>query len=253
MRAEEGLSQGFALHITALSTDATIPLKSLVGQPLLLELLTAGAAGRRPFHGYITTAELSGANGGFARYQLVAEPWTAFLGHTRDSRIFQDMTVFDILDAVFVRYQGQGRLTPAWRFDLRERALYARRSHTTQYQESDLAFVERLMLDEGLFHFFEHSGDPASPSLGSHELVIADHNGCVQAQRARDRPVHPARRRHEGRQHRPLAQRIEAPDHRRRNCQLGLPHARNLRPALAAANGVSPFTLLSRDTPGAYA
>ena len=50
------------------------------------------------------------------------------------------MTVFDILDAVFAAYRGQGKLAPAWRFDIIDRALYPRRSLSTQYQESDLAF-----------------------------------------------------------------------------------------------------------------
>jgi type VI secretion system secreted protein VgrG len=180
VHADEGLSQGFALHIAALSTDAAIPLKALIGQPVLLELAIVGGAGWRAFHGNITQAELSGANGGFARYHLVAGPWTAFLHHTRDSRVFQDMTVPDILDAVFARYQGQGKLGPAWRFDLRDRAAYPRRSYASQYQESDLAFAERLMLDEGLFYYFEHSGDAASPSLGQHTLVIADYNGSFK-------------------------------------------------------------------------
>ena len=34
------------------------------------------------------------------------------------------------------------------------------------------------MLEEGLFYYFEHEGDPDSPSRGSHTLVIADHNGA---------------------------------------------------------------------------
>ncbi|NYE64234.1 type VI secretion system VgrG family protein [Duganella sp. 1224] len=176
-RVEEGLSRGFVLRVEALSTDAAIPLKSLLGQPVLLELLTTAEA-RRPFHGYVTSAQLSGANGGFARYQLTVEPWTAFLGMGRDSRVFQDMSVLDIIDAVCASYQGQGKLAPSLRFEVRDRAAYPLRSLTTQYQESDLAFITRLMEDEGLFYFFEHSGDPDSPSLGSHTLVIADHNGA---------------------------------------------------------------------------
>jgi len=102
------------------------------------------------------------------------------MAHGRDSRIFQDMTVFDMLDAVFAAYRGQGKLSPAWRFDIIDRALYPRRSLSTQYQESDLAFAERLMLEEGLFHYFEHRGDAASPALGSHTLVVADHNGVFK-------------------------------------------------------------------------
>jgi type VI secretion system VgrG family protein len=179
LRGEEEIDRGFRFQVAALSLDAAIPLKSLMGQPVLLELLTAaGAQQLRPFHGHITAAELSGANGGFARYQLTIEPWTAFLALGRDSRIFQDRTVFDILDTVFQAYAGKGRLAPAWRYDIQDRSRYPRRSLATQYQESDLAFARRLMHEEGLFTFFEHLGDAASPGLGSHTLVIADHNGA---------------------------------------------------------------------------
>jgi type VI secretion system secreted protein VgrG len=180
VRGEEGISQGFVFRIAALSTDAGIGLKSLIGQPVLLELLTTTAGRRRAFHGHIGAIELSGANGGFARYNLVLEPWLAFLGKTRDSRVFQNMSVLDILDVLFARYQGQGKLAPSWRFDVLDRAVYPKRSLTTQYQESDLAFAERLMSQEGLFYFFKHSGDRGSATLGAHEMVIADHNGAFR-------------------------------------------------------------------------
>lgn len=181
VRGEEGLSTGFVFHIAALSTDAGISLRSLIGQPALVQLLTATSTDElRPFHGHVTGVELVGANGGMARYQLTLEPWSTFLSHGRDSRVFQDMTVFDILDALFVACQGQGKLAPAWRFDIIDRAVYPKRSLSTQYQESDWAYAERLMHEEGLFYYYEHSGDPASPALGSHCLVIADHNGAFR-------------------------------------------------------------------------
>jgi type VI secretion system VgrG family protein len=179
LRGEEEIDRGFRFQVAALSPDATIPLKSLMGQPVLVELLTtAGPQQLRPFHGHITSAELTGANGGFARYHLTIEPWTAFLAKGRDSRIFQDKTVFDILDTVFQAYNGKGCLAPAWRYDIQDRSHYPQRSLTTQYQESDLAFARRLMQEEGLFYFFEHQGNAASPGLGNHTLVIADHNGA---------------------------------------------------------------------------
>ncbi|TNC72915.1 type VI secretion system tip protein VgrG [Janthinobacterium lividum] len=181
VRGEEGLGLGYVFHIAALSLDAAIPLKSLIGQPILLELRTAaGAENWRPFHGHVTAAELAGANGGFARYNLTMQPWTAFLAHGRDSRVFQDLAVPDILEVVFTRYQGQGMLAPAWRFDLLDRAAYPKRSICSQYQESDWAFAERLMSEEGLFYYAEHTGDAGSASLGSHTLVIADHNGSFK-------------------------------------------------------------------------
>ncbi|QNA90909.1 type VI secretion system tip protein VgrG [Massilia sp. Dwa41.01b] len=181
LRGEEGLSSGFTFQVSLLSTDADIPLKWLIGQPALLELLTASPGmGRRPFHGYITAAQCVGANGGFARYTARIEPWCAFLKFGRDSRMFQDKTVFDILDAVFGRWQGMGKLVPMWRYDIANREVYPVRSLTCQYQESDFAFVERLMYEEGLFYYVEHSPAGNDEDPGCHTLVIADHNGAFQ-------------------------------------------------------------------------
>jgi type VI secretion system secreted protein VgrG len=180
VRGEESISAGYTFTISALSPNADISLRALLGQPALLELLTVNGGQARPFHGHLTAVEMNGANGGMARYTLTLQPWTAFMAQGRDSRVFQDMTVFDILDAVFGAYQGKGTLAPEWRFDVVDRSIYPARSLTTQYQESDLAFAERLMNEEGLFYFFEHNGDSASPTLGSHPMVIADDNSAFK-------------------------------------------------------------------------
>ncbi|MGZ8314938.1 MAG: type VI secretion system Vgr family protein [Telluria sp.] len=180
VRGEEAISEGFTFTISALSEDAGVSLRALLGQPALLELLTVDSGQVRPFHGHLTAVELNGANGGLARYTLTLQPWSTFLARGRDSRVFQDLSVPDILDAVFSTWQGRGKLAPAWRFDVADRSLYPVRSLVTQYQESDLAFAERLMSEEGLFYYFEHEGNARSPGLGRHEMVIADHNGAFK-------------------------------------------------------------------------
>ena len=174
VRGEEAIGKPYVFDISALSTDAAIALKSLIGQPILLELVTsAGPQDLRPFHGHVTAVELLGSNGGLARYKLRMEPWTAFLTQNRDSRIFQDLSVCDILDTVLGSWQAQGKLVPEWRFELADRSIYPKRSLCTQYQESDWAFAERLMAEEGLFYYYEHRSD-------GHVLVIADHNGAFR-------------------------------------------------------------------------
>ncbi|MEG1115472.1 MAG: type VI secretion system Vgr family protein, partial [Janthinobacterium sp.] len=252
VRGEEGLSTGFVFQIAALSTDAAISLRTLIGQPALLQLLTATSADAlRPFHGHLTAVELVGANGGMARYQLTLEPWSAFLAHGRDSRLFQDMTVFEILDALFAAYQGQGKLAPAWRFDILDRAAYPKRSLSTQYQESDWAYAQRLMHEEGLFYYYEHSGDPGSPSLGSHCLVVADHNGAFQpnAQSSIDftQPGAVMKVDSIDRWRTALRQQTNA-------IEMGSWDYRSLDQRVASAAGPAQgVELLSRDTPGAYA
>jgi type VI secretion system VgrG family protein len=182
LQGEEALSANYAINVSLLSLDARIALKSLLGQPVLLELLTNNPRMRwRPFHGHVTAIRMVGANGGFARYTMTIAPWTAFLDVGRNSRIFQQKTVFEILDTVFHGYRSQGRLQPAWRYDLARRDDYPVRSLSCQYQESDFAFVARLMHEEGLFYYFEHSAERDSPAFGSHTLVIADHNGAFKS------------------------------------------------------------------------
>ena len=172
-----GAPAGYRLELTALSVDAHLDLAELPGQPVLLELLTAASRTRlRPFHGHVTVFERIGSNGGLARYRLVIEPWLAMLRHRVDSYVFQDMTAVEIVESVFADYAGQGALAPAWRWDLADPAVYRKRSLVTQYEESDLAFVERLLAEEGLFYWFEHAGAAGDESLGAHTLVVADHN-----------------------------------------------------------------------------
>ncbi len=169
---------GYLLQIDALSTNAHLELKMLIGQPILLELQTDQSRDTlRPFHGHVTAAVAIGSNGGMARYRLTVQPWLAFLGAGRDSAVFQDMNVLDIVQSIFTDYQntlqGAGKLQPLWRLDVQDTSVYPQRSLTTQYQESDLQFVERLLLEEGLFYWFEHSGQ-------DHTLVIADHNSAFK-------------------------------------------------------------------------
>ncbi|NZA28139.1 type VI secretion system tip protein VgrG [Luteimonas sp. SJ-92] len=191
LSGEESLDGGFRLELTALSVDAHLALDDLLGQPALLELLTDGAGDRlRPFHGHVTAFERLGSNGGLARYRLVLEPWLAFLRQRVDSYVFQDKTVVEIVEDLFADYAEAGALAPAWRWELADREVYARRSLTTQYQESDHVFLQRLLAEEGIFCWFEHDGDAASDTFGQHTLVLADHGdafadaGAVRYHRA---------------------------------------------------------------------
>ena len=171
---------GLRATVHALAADTHLELKQLLGQPVLMQLALADAS-LRGWHGHITRAELLGSDGGLARYRLTVEPWLGFLAQRQDSWVFQDKTVPEIVEEVFSDYQGQGKLVPAWRWELADRAVYPRRSLCIQYQETDLAFVQRLLREEGLFCWWEHEAAPADAALGAHTLVIADHNGAFKA------------------------------------------------------------------------
>lgn len=173
---------GFGIELLALSTRADVAPLDLIGQPVLLELLTAHSReDLRPFHGHVTAMQLLGSDGGYARYRLTIEPWTAFLTHRHDAYVFQNMSVVDITEAVFADYAAQGALQPQWRWELADPSVYAKRSLCAQFNESDWDFLQRLWAEEGLFAWFDHTGNPGdSTTLGSHTLVLADHNGAFK-------------------------------------------------------------------------
>ena len=163
---------GFQWTVTALSTNAGLALGSLIGQAALLQLQQADGS-LRPLHGRITAAERIGSNGGLARYRLRLQPWLAFLSQRVDSYVFHDKTVVEIIEDIFADYTA---LAPVWRWSLDDAGQYARRSLTTQYQESDLAFVQRLLAEEGIYYWFEHEGEAGDADFGKHTLVLADHS-----------------------------------------------------------------------------
>jgi type VI secretion system VgrG family protein len=176
----EALGQGgFSLELSALSVDATVPLEAITGSAVLLELLCDDSlSDLRPFHGYVRRFTRVGSNGGMTRYLLRIEPWFMLLRDRQDSFVFQDMSVVDICEQIFGFY-STGTVQPHRRWEV-DATQYSKRSLTTQYQETDFAFVERLLAEEGITYRFEHAGDPGNSALGRHTLVLADNNDRLQ-------------------------------------------------------------------------
>ncbi len=170
------VTTGLRLEIDALAQDGHLELKRLVGQTAQVQLLTA--QGLRSWHAVISRAAFLGGDGGLTRYRLTLEPWLALLAHRVDSFVFQDLTVPEILDAVFQDHVGQnlgsGQIVPQWRWDLADPAAYPRRSLCIQHNESDLDFVLRLCREEGIAFWFAHADD-------AHTLVLSDHAGAYSA------------------------------------------------------------------------
>ena len=109
----------------------------------------------KPCHGYVFDAAQLGSDGGAARYRLFMSSWLAFLAKRRDSFVFQDKTALAIVEEVFKDY-------PVANYRIEVSQTLRTRSLCTQYRESDLDFVTRLLAEEGLSFHFEHL-DTATP------------------------------------------------------------------------------------------
>jgi type VI secretion system secreted protein VgrG len=146
--AQDGLHEVPTRDVIVLSTSADVDLDALLGQPARLEVSLADGT-RAFFDGEVCAAAMVGSDGGFARYRLRISPWLWRLGHVRNSRVWQDKSVADIVDSIFEDYQPQAR----WRWSEDTGPFLAEvrpRSYCCQYRESDLAFVSRLLAEEAL-------------------------------------------------------------------------------------------------------
>lgn len=168
LRLREGVSELFALTLDCLSASAELDVEPLLGKEISVSLLLADG-GRRRWHAVVEGVDALGADGGLARYRLHAAPWLATLRLRRDSFVFQDKSVTDILTEVFADYP-----LAAFAFDITEPL--APRPVRTQYRETDLDFVLRLMAEAGLSFRFDHQQDAGQVDGGGarHRLVVFD-------------------------------------------------------------------------------
>ncbi|KQV80592.1 rhs element Vgr protein [Massilia sp. Root351] len=150
--ADEQLQETGARDVIVLSTSAFVDLRQLVGKAAALEISLADGS-RTAFGGEITQAAMLGSEGGMARYRLRLTPWLWRLGQARNSRVWQDKAVLDIVGSVLDSYGGA-----RWRVSDDVAPFMegvAPRSYCCQYRETDLDFVRRLLAEEGLGWRFE--------------------------------------------------------------------------------------------------
>ncbi|MEE4576389.1 type VI secretion system tip protein VgrG [Pseudomonas alliivorans] len=169
----EAISELFQFDVNLISPDARIELKKLVGKKVSVGLTLADGSVRH-ISAHVSDFVHLGADGGVANYQATLVPWIWLLSRRSDSRIFQDKTVEEVVREVFAYYLSLAV------FEFRLTRPLSKISYCTQYMESDLNFVLRLIESEGLFFMFEHSKD-------SHKLIILDDSKGLTA--LPDQPV----------------------------------------------------------------
>ncbi|MFO0947236.1 MAG: type VI secretion system tip protein TssI/VgrG [Planctomycetota bacterium] len=145
----------FKLGLAADSSTA-IHFDRLLGQKASVEYQPYEGKARY-FSGIISRLREEGRDDSFTYFGMDLVPQFWLLGKRVQCRIFQGMTVPDILHKVLagldVSYQLRGK--------------YPKHNYCVQYCESDLAFASRLMEEEGIYFYFTHS------SSGEH-MVVAD-------------------------------------------------------------------------------
>ncbi|NPC87137.1 type VI secretion system tip protein VgrG, partial [Pyxidicoccus fallax] len=184
---EETLSQPYAVEVAlAARPDVEVDEKSLLGKDARLTIML-GDGTARFFTGIISRMSRwdEGSGPERRRYRATIVPLLWTLRHRRKSRIFQEMTVPQIVHKVLDEAKVEHRL--ALNGD------YPTREYCVQYRESDLDFVARLLEEEGIFYFFEHGEDThsmvlgdgasANPAMqGEPKLIFRERSGMVVSQ-----------------------------------------------------------------------
>ncbi|KIQ57285.1 type VI secretion system tip protein VgrG [Pseudomonas fluorescens] len=163
MGGGEELGRLFNYELQLHSLDNAIDLNQLLGKPMCVSLQLDGG-GERYFHGIVARCSQNVDQGQFSSYQATLRPWLWLLTRTSDCRIFQNLTIPQIIKQVF-RDLGFSD------FEDSLSATYREWEYCVQYRETSFDFVSRLMEQEGIYYFFRHE-------QGRHVLVLADAYGA---------------------------------------------------------------------------
>ncbi|MDA8137279.1 MAG: type VI secretion system tip protein TssI/VgrG [Desulfobacteraceae bacterium] len=155
----EKISDTFEVQLSLASEDE-VKFDTVIGKTALLTLESSDEA--RYVHGIIDQFAQTGLNGRFYLYRARVVPQIKLLALEQDCRIFQQQSVPDIVKAIL---QESGITSDLFKFRLQGQ--YSPREYCVQYRETDLNFISRLLEEEGIFYFFEHSQQ-------KHLLVFGD-------------------------------------------------------------------------------
>ncbi|CAB3930056.1 type VI secretion system Vgr family protein [Achromobacter insolitus] len=172
--AREALSGIAQIRLVALAESASLDLGDMIGRPVTLWTTRADGS-RAGRSGLVREAELLSGDAGLARYRLTVVPWLWLATQQRNSRVFEARPVLDIIGHVLGAYEGYVHRVAA---DATEAlADVAPRPYTTQYRETDYAFISRLLAEAGLgWTMVEDPEVPARHVV----LVFADSRGLAE-------------------------------------------------------------------------
>jgi type VI secretion system secreted protein VgrG len=152
----QAMSEPFELVLEVLSTDPAMAESAVAGQALV------AAFADEPFvkevRGIVRQVEQRTAvPDGDSLYVWTVVPPVWLTTRRRDHRVFQNLSVPDIVAAVVADASYGGRIDPPARL----LGSHEPREYVVQYAETDWDFLSRILADEGIASFFDHESGSA--------------------------------------------------------------------------------------------
>jgi len=161
MHGEEALSTLFEFDVDMVSESAQLDLRQLLSQSVTLRV-DRGWSQPRFLNGQVVRCKMVGRATPTSRhyvYRATLRPWLWYLTQTKDSKIFQEQSVPDVIREVLAEYDHP--------VEFKLSGSYRKWDYCVQYEETDFAFISRLMEHEGMYYWFRHEE-------GAHTLIITD-------------------------------------------------------------------------------
>ena len=177
MSGQEGVSKLFEFRLKLLSERDDIKPENIIGKSAILRIETFDTHhndGQRHWNGYVSRFAITGtlpASGTKDQdiycYECDIVPWFWFLTQNEDCRIFQNLSVPDIIDTIFGEFGYDD-----YKLELNE--IYPSLEFCTQYNETSFDFISRLIEREGIYYYFRHNESADS----RHILVFTDNKSA---------------------------------------------------------------------------
>jgi len=150
---KEFMSELYYYQIIFTSSDQNINSAQLLTRPATLTLGTGplmGLIGQKVVHGVVTHFKRISGSRDQATYQIIIEPFLSLLRKQfRTHHFFVNKSVPEVVAEVLQEHGLKG-----WEYEFTLKADYPKREQINQYKENDLAFIERLLAEVGIFYFF---------------------------------------------------------------------------------------------------
>lgn len=155
-----GISELFSYTVDLLATvGTTVTPTQIVGQKVTIGIQEDSAGTKRYINGYVASFDMLGGDEEFNDYRVRIVPNLWVLTLNKNTRVFQNKTVTDVIQAVLGFYS----ISPS----IETSATYTQMEYCTQYRETDFDFISRLMEQFGIFYYFKHTST-------DHTLVLQD-------------------------------------------------------------------------------
>ncbi|MFJ7313494.1 type VI secretion system tip protein TssI/VgrG [Pseudomonas sp. NPDC098747] len=165
-KGKEGMNQPFSINVELVSERPNLKLDSFLHQAAFLQIAPGGVG----IHGRVYSIGLGTCGFSLMHYHLELVPSLSYLEHSYNQRIFQHMTVPQILAQVLKEHGILHKTHVIFQFGP---TVYPEREYCVQFAESDLHFVHRLCEEAGIHFHFRHSAN-------SHLLVFGDDQTVFQ-------------------------------------------------------------------------